>query len=364
MKQVIIIGNGFDIAHGLPTSFKDFSKYLLEKVLIPDLKQFVLETGNSLYYTDGIREIFRQHLFPVGYKTNYSLEGVLLNLSKESFKESLINNKMIFLEHLKNNFLSKLYREEDEFWFDVESSYFDMLSYIPKSYDKSSQKVQVLRLNKDLKQIKTLLQDYLETLNVNYDSQVSDFTKDLITSFQNNGSANDIIVIDFNYTQTINSFKIMGYEHYPIHGTLNSDIIFGWGNDKDGDYLEIKDLKDDNFLTNFKTHHYLKNNNYQLIHHSLIRVKEKFNVHVLGHSLGLTDKSLLKEIFESDNCERIYLYLRSDKYKSELEDNKQIEVENEFTKLTMAISRIIDDQMARVKVVNMVYSNYFPKRSK
>jgi hypothetical protein len=78
----------------------------------------------------------------------------------------------------------------------------------------------------------------------------------------------------------------------------------------------------------------------------------------------LTDKSLLKEIFESDNCEKIYLYLRSDKYNSERSINKQIDVEHEFTKLTMAISRIIDDQMARVKVVNMEYSNYFPKKPK
>lgn len=271
---------------------------------------------------------------------------------------------MLFLEHLQNNFLSKLYREEDEFWFDVESTYFDMLRNIHKSYDRVSQKIQVKRLNEDLIQIKDLLQEYLAMLNVSFDSPVSDFTKDLIETFKNDESTKDIVVIDFNYTQTIRSFNIDGYEHYPIHGTLDTDIIFGWGNDKDGDYIEIKDLRDDDFLINFKTHHYLKNNNYQLIHHSLIRVKEKFNVHVLGHSLGLTDKSLLKEIFESDNCEKIFLYLRSDKYDSKPVVNRQIDVENEFTKLTMAISRIIDDQMARVKVVNMEYSNYFPRNPK
>lgn len=44
MKQVIIIGNGFDIAHGLQTSFKDFSEFLLEEILIPDLEHLVLKT--------------------------------------------------------------------------------------------------------------------------------------------------------------------------------------------------------------------------------------------------------------------------------------------------------------------------------
>lgn len=361
MKQVLIVGNGFDIAHGLPTSFKDFSKYLLEEILIPDLRQFVLETGKSDYYTDGIREICNQHLFPVGYNTNYSLDGVLINLSKEGFKEALFDNKMIFLEHLKNNFLSKLYREEDEFWFDVESTYYDLLRNIPNTHDVSSHKRQVLRLNEDLKQVKNLLQEYLGTLNVNYESSVSNFIEKLFRNFEKEGNGNNIVVIDFNYTGTIRSFNIMGYEHYQIHGALDTDIIFGWGNDKDEDYIEIKDLKDDDFLTNFKTHHYLKNNYYQLIHHSLIRIKEKFNIHILGHSLGLTDKSLLKEIFESENCEKIYLYLRSDKFSLEPTTSKQIDVENEYTKLTMAISRIIDDQMARVKVVNMLYSNYFPK---
>ncbi|NNF85104.1 MAG: hypothetical protein HKM26_01030 [Winogradskyella sp.] len=179
MKQVLIIGNGFDIAHGLPTSFKDFSKYLLENILIPDLRQFVLETGKSEYYTDGIRDIHNQHLFPVGYNTNYSLDGILLNLSKKGFNESLLDNKMIFLEHLKNNFLSKLYREEDEFWFDVESTYFDLLKIIPNKYDRSSHKMQILRLNEELKQIKTLLQEYLATLNVNHQSPVSNFIEEL-----------------------------------------------------------------------------------------------------------------------------------------------------------------------------------------
>lgn len=362
MKQVLIIGNGFDIAHGLPTSFKDFSNYLLNEILIPDLKKYVLETGKSDYYTDGIRKIFKQFLFPVGYNNNYSLEGVLLNLSKENIKKSMIDNKMVFLDHLENSFLSTLYREQDEFWFDIESTYFKFLRGIPKSYDRSSHKSRLLKLNNELKQIRDLLREYLITLKIERESPVKDFTKDLLTHLELSGDgSNEVLVIDFNYTQTIRSFDLTGYQHYPIHGTLESDIIFGWGNDKDEDYSTIKNLNDDDYLMNFKTHHYLKENYYQIIHHNLIKVNEKYNVHVLGHSLGITDKSLLQEIFESDNCTKIYIYLRSDKYDTEIApEDKQIAVENEYTKLTMAISRIIDDQMARVKVVNMKYSNYFP----
>ena len=31
MKKLFIIGNGFDIAHGLPTKYSDFQNYLINK---------------------------------------------------------------------------------------------------------------------------------------------------------------------------------------------------------------------------------------------------------------------------------------------------------------------------------------------
>lgn len=34
MSNLFIIGNGFDIAHGLPTKYADFKKYLSDRIKI------------------------------------------------------------------------------------------------------------------------------------------------------------------------------------------------------------------------------------------------------------------------------------------------------------------------------------------
>ncbi|WP_415862386.1 AbiH family protein [Thalassobellus suaedae] len=92
--------------------------------------------------------------------------------------------------------------------------------------------------------------------------------------------------------------------YYPIHGTLENEIIFGYGNDIDNSYHLIKEFGDDKFLHHFKTHKYLLNPIFQSIHSNLLQTKKLFEVHVFGHSLGLTDKTLLQEIFNSPNCKK------------------------------------------------------------
>ena len=58
---------------------------------------------------------------------------------------------------------------------------------------------------------------------------------------------------------------------------------------------------------------------------------EPFQVYVLGHSLGLSDRTMLKEIFEHDNCKSIKLYYYQ---KNDTENDfteKVYELANHFT---------------------------------
>ena len=89
-------------------------------------------------------------------------------------------------------------------------------------------------------------------------------------------------------------------------------IVFGYGNDQNNDYQEIKNLRVDQFLRYFKTFDYLNNSNYDKVYSEAVDKFPSYEVYVLGHSLGLTDKTLLSEILNSDKCKSIHFFKRTD----------------------------------------------------
>lgn len=364
MLQVLLIGNGFDLAHEAPTSFKDFSIYLIEdvfgKMFKPNLDELRQNFGNTLFTRS--KDIFNT-------STNYYYLEELVQLDENLRLEIIKNNWLVIYPHLKNKLLLKLYEEQTENWFDIESTYFrhlvslkNKLSNSNRLEDRNRILKALLQLNRDFNQIEYYLKRYLSSLNIKPKKEILNFLKKV---GRGNGIlADNIFVIDFNYTQTILNYDIFydkDLEYVPIHGTLDTDIIFGYGNDKDQEYQDIKNLGVDEFLQNFKTQKYLLKRSYQFILEKLLTKSIQFQIHIIGHSLGMTDKTLLKEIFDSENCQSIHIYKRSDLIIDDIEDDsKQTGVINAFTRLTMAATRIIDDELARQKIKNYEEADYFP----
>ena len=50
---VVIIGNGFDVAHGLKTKFSDFAKYYLDSVILEEILNF---NDNSSLFTENFNK--------------------------------------------------------------------------------------------------------------------------------------------------------------------------------------------------------------------------------------------------------------------------------------------------------------------
>ena len=76
MNRLVIIGNGFDLAHGLKTSYNDFLDFLWEKIY----EELMLESKNSFIDTN----------YKIEIKTNYE-KGFLINsLSNYDDKMRLI----------------------------------------------------------------------------------------------------------------------------------------------------------------------------------------------------------------------------------------------------------------------------------
>jgi len=243
--NLILIGNGFDLAHGLETSFANF---------INSLKNECAESkSHTAFY-------------------NY-LSGRVVP---------------------KNLFIKSVESKRNENWADLEGIYFDELNNLkdPKEF------------NNAFAEIKTQLQKYL----FNQQSKSKKIqTYDIL--FHRLSEQDHTIVLDFNYTDTIDYYG----EHFnrviPIHGRLkdkSNPIIFGYGAEQ-RQVQSLLDLRDDAFLENIKQFEYLKSSNntelYNLFEGAEIG---SINVILLGHSCGLSDQNILDYIFRSKSVIRIY----------------------------------------------------------
>lgn len=170
-----------------------------------------------------------------------------------------------------------------------------------------------------------------------------------------------VLFLNFNYTNFIpqllntihkNSWQLDDWsksrmENIYIHGELNNDkepIIFGYGDENDELHEEIEKAGGD-YLDNIKTINYLKTPNYK----NLLNFIESgvYQVFILGHSCGLSDKTLLKTIFENVNCMSIkpFYYIDENGY-------------NNYEDIVKNIYRTFSNKaLMREKVVNLVYCN-------
>jgi hypothetical protein len=188
------------------------------------------------------------------------------------------------------------------------------------------------------------------------DKYINTKTDDVIKKWDNinldskiNIQMNEYLFLNFNYTDTI-SYLVQKSDIYSIsmsiHGNIKkpNDIIFGFGDENTNEYREIEN-SEDVFLENIKSFKYLKNNNYDKLMGFID--SDHYEVYLLGHSCSVTDRVLLKKIFESPNCITIKIIPKHGNYDERLENYNQI---------LYNIARIFEDNgMMREKVIPFQY---------
>lgn len=129
-----------------------------------------------------------------------------------------------------------------------------------------------------------------------------------------------------------------------IHGEIDEDkenpIVLGYGDEFCEEYQILEQYADNSYLGKIKSSRYLQTNNYR----EFLEFMESgpYQVIVMGHSCGNTDRTLLRTLFEHDNCLSIKPYYYVDK---DGNDN--------YGDLIMSISRIFSDKAKmRDRVVN------------
>lgn len=320
MKRIVIIGNGFDLAHGLKTSYNDFIKYIINK---------------SINYD----EIIRKEMIDVGtlssdYQTYDFISKNLTDIRKYASRFGGIHFPNMFFKEL----ISYCF---DKDWFDIETFYFNTLC--------ATQLEHIDKLQSEFELIKKHLQIYLKEV---YETNTFEINPSFLEIFREK-NPQSLLFINFNYTTTIHKYfnalwDIKIKTVINIHGDLydlDNPIVFGYGDDKDTKYIEIIHKRINKYLRNLKRQQYNLANQYSQIK-QILDVGDNFEVYTIGHSLGLSDKTLLKEIFERKTLEKIKLYYFND-------------FEN-FRDLNDNIRRIVNDE-AFSKVINYTKSDKIPQ---
>jgi hypothetical protein len=160
MNRLVIIGNGFDLAHGLPTSYRHFIEDYWKNV-INELKKINVY-GDGLFYAD--IQIAMKSLWGKG-----DFEKILnYNDLMEYFNSTSKSSKFLF----KNKLFEIICKTDsnNKNWVDIENIYYaSLLSTIdnlklPINWNGlpiDSDELEITELNSNFKQIKELLEKYL-----------------------------------------------------------------------------------------------------------------------------------------------------------------------------------------------------------
>lgn len=442
MNRIILIGNGFDLAHGLPTRYEDFINDYWTGFIMACANQDVVNICGQ-YENDCISLNIPEQgwtlsdFLPEGDNlyNNPNKKPISFNQLKQEIIKS--NKRYVYPESkiklsIKNRFLLHLIEKcnKDMNWVDIENEYYRFLSYYLNPTEHVGYKYGTIDiLNTDFDVIKAELENYLENVisksnrsaskrikniiyssfklkdmvekarmkivlkesekinqylddNVNPDDyKISKKTKQWVEQYrmqyQFEGidlmyyladekienkyfdlKPDSILFLNFNYTSLEKSYckhKDFKSEVIHIHGELkNKDnpMIFGYGDELEENYHILENLKDNAYLENIKSMQYLASDNYKKLLNFI--QSDEFQIIILGHSCGNSDRTLLNTLFEHKNCVSIkpYYYRYKDKATGEIKDN--------YSDIVRNISRNFTDKKSmRDKVVNKTFTDWF-----
>lgn len=317
MNRLVIIGNGFDLAHGLKTSYQDFINWYWN--------QWGIRLINS--QTDKEQDVFcifnvldSDFNYRIGNDSFYDL------LHAVPPSEAVVRAKSDNLYAMRFKYTSHLFERinqsiETKGWVDIENEYYHLL--IIDEARLSSYQV----LNNHLDILREKLIEYLQTLEYSQVQMVSSINGKIYRRIEKGElsinysylteeelSPSNIMLLNFNYTKTPEMYLTGGTSINYIHGRLDNpkSVIFGYGDELDEDYKRLRNLNDNECLRHVKSIRYLEEGNYRRMLEFI--QSGPFQVCIMGHSCGNSDRTLLNTLFEHPNCVSIkpYYYQKPD----------------------------------------------------
>lgn len=333
--NILVVGNGFDLAHGLPTTYNDFLNFIeVISNLPPSRNDFFEVPSETNKINDKLLRILNDKLS----KMNEGQYSIHLN----KWEDLIYNN--LWIEYFK---LNRINIEHN--WIDFEKE----IGLVIKKLESIVKEGQVDRgfiplskfndfesnVNRNFKffinlcvyidtdrkyvkydELKAGLEKDLERLTLALDKYLYEYVESIeISSYSPDIKIADIDkVISFNYTNTFkhkysewskaeinfvhgnagekSSNIVLGVEEYLTANEKNSNVEFI----KFKKYYQIIDKQVD---LKYKSWFYESNKK------SKKRISpEKHNLYIFGHSLDITDKDILRELILRDDVNTKIFY--------------------------------------------------------
>lgn len=305
MNRIILVGNGFDLAHGLESSYNDFVLDLFKQKITQAVEE-------------GAKNNFSSH------KQGYYYEDILLSLyipnfsDIQTFRESILSIKKIdkLKEFTSNGSVelkikSQILKNYFENWSDFEKSFFECLV---RTYRN---KGNIHELNNEFSLIRKHLKDYIFKVQINIeDSDINVNRIDKLIKIFSEGDLKEVLFLSFNYTRTLGYYfnevsKTLKSNIIYLHGNVNDieeedELIFGYDNDLDDNYISIISDSKIEYIDFFKSVLYTNTTSKRELINFL--GNDNFEVFTFGHSFEVSDFTILREIFLHTNCNKIKVY--------------------------------------------------------
>ena len=377
MNRLVIIGNGFDMAHSLKTSYMDFINWYWDKRIDAFVGNTTKISEDCLcrlsINADADLSCWNVFAFMNSYfkdiRGNRNCSGV-------DVIKYIQNKSEIFSINYSQFFGTILQSIETKGWVDIENDYYQLL----KETKKTDCGYTVKELNEQLAFLQEKLVEYLQTISTNqpikdlHDAIIdffdpADFStegrkkalEDIgldIKSFReveynyeerNKLIPKRIMLLSFNYTATAKMYSNFNLDFNYIHGDLEhpENIIFGYGDELDKDYQAILDMNDNELLKHVKSVKYLETRNY----HNMLEflMSAPFQVVIMGHSCGNSDRTLLNTVFEHENCVSIkpFYHKWEDGTDNYLDIVQNISRNFNFTNMRLYRDRVVNKEQCK-----------------
>lgn len=421
MNRIILIGNGFDLAHGLKTGYEDFINWYWEQ-WGQKLRSYSGKVAEDMFCSFRLKEDIGLAGWYLVWSYRYQI--LLKQYSNRELAEIAINDKEMCDFKTLCVFFSRICKAiKSKGWVDIENEYYNLLK---ESVSHSEcAKCSYIEINNQLEKLLQLLTQYLGSLPYDkvspyeplrtliyepmriddisikglnhfyehcnnwakqdrlswYDQmtrygikdgqasilrvEIDEFLEKFVdrslgTPFITDYSKfphqflrpNNTLLLSFNYTNLSDLYESNGLgSTIHIHGNLDSpsSMIFGYGDELDEEYKDLLKRSDNECLKNIKSIRYLESSNYR----KLLQFIEStpYQVYIMGHSCGNSDRTLLNTLFEHRNCVSIkpYYYQKEDG-----SDNYMEIVQNICRNFT-------DMKLMRDRVVNKTFCEPFPQ---
>lgn len=344
--NILIIGNGFDLAHKLPTKygqFLDFIKFIndlvisqgkasklnpeeelefskldkgvqnyLDEVLNGEDRQInenniiSKDTGVRLKYIENMIELSKNNLWVKWFQINTEIDSNWIDFEAEISRVVQTVEKIIKQPHRSSE-------EQSVFIANLVSVFLDDLIYSKNEETDKLDKFKTRTLN-DLNNLIKCFEIYLEDCVRKIDKGVlSPDIYDLKVD----------CLLSFNYTDTyqrLYSCKNSNIEYDYIHGKSKIDykdpnnMVLGID-----DYLTGEERFSNTNFVEFKKYYQRLYKKTGCKYKKWIEDKNKtHDVYIFGHSLAMTDKDVLSEFINKPNTRIIIYYFNNEQYRQQI----------------------------------------------